>query len=294
MSQPAREWIVKEALDWTQGYLEGKGDAHPLRSSRMLLSFATGLSHLELYTLFDRPLSRDERAILHDAVSRRGKGEPLQYITGYAPFRHLDVIVHPGVLIPRPETETLAGEVIERLRDARDPLVADIGCGSGCIACALATELPTCQVLAADISSDALDTTRENAIAHGVEERVRVLKSDLCASIPEDLRGRFDAVVSNPPYVPSSVMEGLPSEVKDFEPALALEAGEDGLDVFRRLLTSAWPLLMRDGLFAVELFEDSLEEAARLAGQAGYVDVRVVDDLAGRPRVLLGWKGEGA
>lgn len=287
MTQPDRVWTVKEALDWTRGYLERKADGNPLLSARALLSHATGLSHLELYTMFDRPLSGDERGVLRDAVARRGHGEPLQYICGHAPFRYLDVKVKPGVLIPRPETEVLVDEVLSALQGVEAPRVADIGCGSGCIACALATEFPAVQVWATDISDMACELARENVVVLGVEERVRVIQCDLDAGIPSELEGTFDALVSNPPYIPDEVMAKLPSEVKDFEPELALAGGADGLDVFRRLLASAKRLLKPAGLLAVELHEESLEHAQAQAEAQGFGEVRIVADLAGRPRILL-------
>lgn len=286
MTQSDRVWTVKEALGWTRGYLERKADANPLLSARALLSHATGLSHLELYTMFDRPLSGGERGILRDAVARRGHGEPLQYICGHAPFRYLDVKVKPGVLIPRPETEVLVDEVLSALQDVEAPRVADIGCGSGCIACALATEAPAVRVWATDISDAACELVRENVVALGVEERVQVILCDLDAGMPSELEGTFDVLVSNPPYIPDEVMAKLPSEVKDFEPELALAGGADGLDVFRRLLTSAKRLLKPAGLLAVELHEDSLEQAKALAEAQGFTNARIVHDLADKPRIL--------
>lgn len=294
MSQDSTTWTVKAALDWTYAYLEKKGDAHALLSARFLLSHATGLSHLELYTLFDRPLSPTERATLHEGVARRAAGEPLQYISGHAPFRYLDLTVRPGVLIPRPETEILVGEAIERLRGIDAPVVADIGCGSGCIACAVATEVPTCTVYATDISSMSVELTYVNAHDLGIEDRLHVIECDLDAGIPHALDHSFDAVLSNPPYIPCSVMDDLSLEVKGFEPKEALVAGEDGLDVFRRLLLSARRLLKPGGFFAVELFESSLVQAHALAVDAGFEDVRIMHDLTDRPRVLMCWKGEDA
>lgn len=287
MTQPERVWTIKEALDWTRGYLERKGDENALLSARALLSFATGLTHLELYTMFDRPLSLSERDILREGVTRRGQGEPLQYISGRAPFRYLDVAVRPGVLIPRPETEVLVDEVLRSLDGVASPLVADIGCGSGCIACSVATELPASTVWATDISLVACDLTQENVCACEVEERVHIIECDLDAGIPHELHGTFDVVASNPPYIPDAVMENLPHEVKDFEPELALAGGVDGLDVFRRLLVSAQRLLKPGGTLVVELHEGSLDGAKALACAHGFAEVRIVVDLAGKPRILV-------
>lgn len=294
MTQPGRTWTVKDALEWTRGYLDRKGDAHALLSARTLLSHATDLSHLELYTLFDRPLSQSERDVLREGVARRGAGEPLQYITGTAPFRYLEVKVRPGVLIPRPETEVLVDEALAAIGDAEAPQVADICCGSGCIACAVATEAPSSEVWATDISPEACALTRENARSCGAEARVRVVECDLDAGIPADLAGTFDCVASNPPYIPDEVMAALPAEVKDHEPELALAGGADGLDVFRRLLLSAQRLLKPGGALVVELHEGSLEDACALTRDAGMEEVRAVHDLAGKPRVLVARKGERA
>ena len=294
MTQQARTWTVKEALEWTQGYLGHKGDAHALISARTLLSHATGLSHLELYTLFDRPLSLAERDVLREAVARRGAGEPLQYITGTAPFRYLEVKVRPGVLIPRPETEVLVDEALAAITGTEAPLVADLCCGSGCIACAVATEVLDARVWATDIAPEACALAQENVDVAGVDARVQVLESDLDAAIPQDLAGTFHCVASNPPYIPDAVMEELPSEVKDHEPDLALRGGADGLDVFRRLLTSAQRLLRPGGALVVELHETSLDEARASAEAAGFTDARIVDDLAGRPRILRAAKGKDA
>lgn len=338
-------WTIKAALDWTAGYLERKGDESPLVSAQWLLSEATGLSRVELYVNYDRPLSMDERDLLRGYVTRRGKGEPLQYITGEVGFRHLTVRVRPGVLIPRPETEVLVSEALaglptaERPRSAEflaemaelaeeaapseaagsdssasaaaassgscsadpDPsaaasrgfcatdkglLLADICTGSGCIACSLAYEHPDAYVVATDIAPAALELARENAAQLGLEGRVEVLESDLGEGIPADLLGAFDAVVSNPPYVPTAVLGEIPSEVADYEPALALDGGEDGLDLYRRLLMWAMDALKSRGFFACELHETCLDAAADLARSAGYENVRVVYDLVGKPRVL--------
>ncbi len=291
MTQPDQVWTVKAALDWTRSYLERKGDGNPLLSARHLLSLATGLSHLELYTHFDQPLSLDERTILRDGVRRRAEGEPLQYISGKAPFRHIEVKVRPGVLIPRPETEVLVGEVLTFLEGISDPLVLEIGCGSGCIACSLALESPDAHVVATDISPEACAVAQENVELLGVREQVDILSCDLDASVPGSKEGCFHAVVSNPPYIPDRVMEALPAEVKDFEPELALAGGADGLDVLRRLLPAARRWLRSGGLFAVELHEECLDAAASLAEAAGFVDGRIVDDLAGKPRILIASRG---
>ncbi|WP_418997485.1 N5-glutamine methyltransferase family protein [Adlercreutzia equolifaciens] len=347
------EWTIKKALEWTEGYLADKGDENPRLSAQWLLSEACGLSRTQLFVNFDRPLSEDERGVLRDYVRRRGAGEPLQYITGEVAFRHINVKVRPGVLIPRPETEVLVSEVLavlptpgprdvawnpeaaEQEREAvaavkkaleeagesvspsentesneteedvavggdlgrpssagmdetrKSLLVADLCTGSGCIACSLAYEHPDVRVIATDVAPEAVALAKENTEALGLADRVAVLQCSLGSGIGEKRMGTFDAVVSNPPYVPTAVMAGIPREVADFEPTLALDGGADGLYLFRPLAQWAARALKPGGVLACELYEGHMDAARAVAEQAGFVDVHIVDDLTGRPRVLV-------
>lgn len=343
-------WTIQAALEWTTGYLERKGDEAPRLSAQWLLSEATGLSRIELYTRFEQPLSLEEREILRGYVSRRGTGEPLQYITGEVGFRHIAVKVRPGVLIPRPETEVLVSEGLAALpaprkriaadafaSDAeamaqqatddsetepesehelgaepksepesepkpgfgfevsspRELLVADLCTGSGCIACSVAYEHPETRVIATDLAPEAVSLARENAEALGLSDRVEVLECSLGEAVPEELMGTFDLVISNPPYIPTSVLADIPHEVTGFEPALALDGGNDGLDLFRPLAVWAARALAPGGALAVELHETCLDEAAEIARDAGFGQTKITDDLAGRPRVLVARMPDG-
>ena len=177
---------------------------------------------------------------------------------------------------------------------ARPLLVADLCTGTGCIACSLAAEHPDVRVIATDIAPEAVALARKNAAALELDDRVAVLECSLGTGIGEKRLGTFDAVVSNPPYVPTSVLADIPREVADFEPALALDGGADGLDVFRPLAAWAARALKPGGVLACELHEGHLDAARAVAEAAGFTDVRIADDLAGRPRVLVGRKGAGA
>lgn len=549
-------WTARRALEWTSGYLERRGDENPRLAAEWLLSEACGLTRVQLYMDYDRPLSAEEREVLRGYVTRRGQGEPLQYIAGEAPFRYLTLKVRPGVLIPRPETEVLVSEALAclppaapraaawnaeaaeqeaaavaalkeqlaelaavqggaaragdadgtdsdagragsadgadadawyagnasaddpghvaaggsergggadggrasagglgrvgvgdprcaggaaaRCADAVGPghasagdsgragsggsarvggafdsdgaptegvdrvavaansavkatdvsretlvredsacgahatseitadpnidvdaavavaagsavqttdasretsglecspkgdyapdgvsdvfrggvsaddrsgasrgdaagdaeesdsrsyfLVADVCTGSGCVACAIASERPDTRVIAVDIAPEAVALARENVRAAGVAETVRVLQGNLGDPVPERYLGRFDLVVSNPPYVPTDVLAGISREVSDYEPTLALDGGADGLNLFRPLVAWAARALRPGGAFACELHEGHLDEAAALARAAGLEHTRVVADLAGRPRVLVARK----
>ena len=188
------------------------------------------------------------------------------------------------------EVEAELDQPAEVAEEAPEPIhVIDLCTGSGCIACALATEHPNMEVLALDIASEALALAKRNAEAQGAGDRVTVVESDLLSTVVADPanRGAFDVIVSNPPYIPSAVVDTLDAEVSDYEPRLALDGGQDGLDLFRRFIADAHILLKPNGVLAVELFEDTLEEAAQIAESHGFANPRIVNDLANNPRILL-------
>lgn len=282
-------WTLKSALDWTVAYLTEKGDKRPRMSAEWLLSAATGLSRVELYTHHDQPLSPEERATLREGVKRRATGEPLQYVTGEMPFRHIVVRVVPGVFIPRPETETLVGEGIEFLRDnaSSGPIALDLCTGSGAVACSLAHEHGDVRVWATDLSPIAVTTARGNVERLCLADRVTVLEGDVAAPLPADLLGRVDLLLSNPPYIPSADMRELPSEVRGHEPHLALDGGPDGLDYARRIIEEGRRWLRPGGLLAMELDERCVGNALKTMS-AWYEGCRAVSDLAGRDRVARG------
>ena len=276
-------WTVQRTMNWCVEYLERHGDEHPTRSAEWLMSAATGLSRVEIYAYYDRPLSVEERDTLREGLRRRGAGEPLQYVTGEVGFRHIILRTAKGVLIPRPETEMLVELVLERIKGAEQPRILEVGCGTGCISLSLAKEAGA-QVTATDISPDAVACATRNVEALELGEHVQIVETD-CV---DGIEGPFDVLVSNPPYIPTAVMEELDEEVVGYEPHLALDGGADGLDFFDRLIEVAPSLLAPGGLFAFELHETCLEEAARRANNAGFCNVQIVDDLTGKHRFLIG------
>jgi release factor glutamine methyltransferase len=280
-----RVWTVRDALAWTCDYLGRRGVESPRLSAEWLLSAATGLSRVELYAYHDRPLSPEERGRFREGIERRASGEPLQYVTGEMPFRHLVLKVRPGVFIPRPETEVLVDVVLAALSPAEAPVVVDLCTGSGAVAVSVAYEVPSARVYATDLNPLAVETASRNAEAAGVGERVDVREGDLFAPLPDELRGLVAAVVANPPYVPSADMPTLPAEVLGFEPHLALDGGADGLDTARRIVTEAPRWLAPGGLLAMELDEARAEAMADEMKAAGWQDAAVTNDLAGRRRV---------
>lgn len=297
------EWSVKAALDWTVGFLEERGDEHPRRSAEWLMSAATGLSRVEIYAYFDRPLSLDERTVLREGVKRRATGEPLQYVTGEVAFRHIVMRTRKGVLIPRPETEVLVDrglllldQIIAHGEDHEDGAtgassvrVLDMCTGSGCVALSIAQERPCVHVVATDISPDAVALARENAEALRLTDRVEVIEADLASPYLVHGEARpleyFDLIISNPPYIPRHLLDDLPNEVVGFEPRLALDGGADGLAIFARIVEQARLLLKPGGSLVCELHEDTFEEASLLCTN-GFKSVTVSKDLTGRERIL--------
>ena len=284
-------WTIQRILNWTTGYLERKGDEHPRLSAEWLLCNACNLTRVELYTNFDKPLTSAELDVMRDGVRRRGAGEPLQYVTGEMPFRHIVMRCEKGVLIPRPETEVLVDVALEALSasESEAPLALEVGTGTGCIALSLATEHEGMRVIATDLSPAAVALATRNRDALALAGVMDVVECDMASGVPDALMGRFDLLVSNPPYIPSDVLaQEVPAEVKDFEPELALDGGEDGLDVFRRILELAPVALVPGGWLCVELFEDNVHDAAELVrAEPGWEHVEVREDLTHRPRVLV-------
>lgn len=254
--------------------------------AELMLAAVLGISRLEVYLQFDRPIDDHQLQQFRSLVRRRLKHEPLQYILGRCSFRKLDLQVDRRVLIPRPETEILVDHVLRWLAQQSGPAcVLDLGTGSGAIALSLAQEAAV-QVLATDASADALDVARQNAerlaLTHCVEFRLGALWQPLAAG------EQFDAIVANPPYVADTERAALMPEVRDWEPALALFGGADGLDVLRAIVQGAAARLRPGGLLALEVGAVQ-SDAVRglLAVNDQYRNIRIQRDLAGRERVVL-------
>jgi release factor glutamine methyltransferase len=218
-------------------------------------------------------------ARFREQVRRRAAGEPLAHVVGEWSFRHLDLLITPDVLIPRPETEGLVELLLAQVRQGR---VADLGTGSGCIALALASEASFEQVVAVDASARALEVARRNAARCGI--RLSLVRGDFGSSLAENA---FDAVVSNPPYLSEAEYSALDASVKAFEPRLALESGADGLRATGTVMTDAWRALRPGGWLALEIDATRGADAARMARDAGFAGVTIYQDLFGRERFLL-------
>jgi release factor glutamine methyltransferase len=242
---------------------------HTLEKSRAWL-----MAHVE------EELSGGQEANYTALVSLRSKGEPIQYITGETEFYGLPFLVTPDVLIPRPETEHLVEMVIELAARFEQPRIVDVGTGSGAIAVALAHKLPQSRIAATEISSQALVVAEENAKRNGAF--VRFLQGDLLAPLDDE---RFEIVVSNPPYVPNGDRATLSVEVREYEPAVALFAGDDGLDVYRRLIPAVFGALISGGYLALEIGYGQSMAITELLANAGFEQIEFMPDLQGIPRV---------
>jgi release factor glutamine methyltransferase len=255
-----------------------------------VLERASGLDRAGLVGRFDEPVASRVVAFVEGMVVRRRRGEPLQYVLGRWGFRGLDLIVDRRVLIPRPETEMVVEVALEEARQlgTARPVVVDLGTGSGAIALSMAVEVPGCRVWATDRSDAALAVARANLAGTGsrVAPHVRLVAGSWFDALPAELRGQVDLVVSNPPYVAAG--ERLPAEVADWEPAGALVAGPTGLEALADIVAAAPAWLARPGAVVVEVAPHQAEPAVELARRAGFDEVEVRPDLAGRPRALVG------
>jgi release factor glutamine methyltransferase len=254
------------------------------RDAEILLLGVLGVGRAQLLANPERELSQEEESSFLRALDRRAANEPIQYILGRQEFYGLDFQVTPAVLIPRPETEHLVETVLQLLPHDEPLEILDVGTGSGILAVTLAHHLQHARMTAVDISVDAIAIARRNAEAHHVADRIRFVVSDLLSAL-DDAAGRFDAIVSNPPYVAETDRDSLAPEVREYEPATALFAGETGLDIYRRLIPEARNALKPNGLLAVEIGQGQRDAIAELL--ADWRDVSFLNDLQQIPRVAL-------
>jgi len=259
--------------------------------AEVMLGHVLGLERFELYLQGDHLVREEELAAYHDLTQRRLAGWPLQYLIGQAEFFSLSFQVNPAALIPRPETEILVETVLEHLQGQEPPLaVADLGTGCGNIAVTLAVHLPQARLWATDISSQALHLAQTNARHHGVDDRMRFIPGDLFEPLRR-LEGSLAAVVSNPPYVPSDQMPGLPAEIRLHEPLIALDGGADGLALIRRLVAQAGPFLAPSGVLALEVGAGQASAVVGLLAQARtFANIQAIKDYNGIERVVLAEK----
>ena len=271
-----------EALASLQKTFQISGIESPAREARISLCAASGVSPVALIVDPREPLGSAAWKV-QDVGARRAAGEPLSRIVGKREFWGLSLAITPHVLDPRPETETIVEAALSILSDRHeDPLrILDLGVGSGALLCALLTEFGLARGIGVDISTDAADVARGNLRACGLSLRAEIRLGDWTRGI----EGRFDLIVSNPPYIPTVDLPRLPREVRNFDPWLALDAGIDGLAAYRRILPESRCLLAPGGWLLVELGAGQAAKVTAVASQCGFTDVRTYQDLAGANRV---------
>jgi release factor glutamine methyltransferase len=274
-------WTTLKLVAWTQDFFAKKGIDAPRLTAELLLAHALSCDRVRLYLDFDKPLGEAELTRFRDLVRRRGDGEPTAYLVGAKHFYGRAFRVDPRVLVPRPETELVLEAALAALPAGGRAL--DLCTGSGCLAISLALEQPGALVTATDVSADALAVARENAAALGAA--VEFAQGDLWAAV-HDGAERSDLIVSNPPYIPAKELASLPREVRR-EPCIALDGGEDGLSVLRRIVAGAPERLRPGGSLCVEMHESHAHVLPRLCLEAGFERAEARRDLAGLPRFTV-------
>lgn len=268
--------------------LADAGSDNAEQEARWLVEWVGGSDAAAWHVAQDRLATKADAASLWEIVDRRVAGEPLQYVLGCWGFRGLALRVDRRVLIPRPETELLVDTALSECERLDAKRAADLGTGSGAIAASLATEREGLEVWATDVSSAALAVARLNVAQLGdAAGRVRLAEGSWFRALPDELAGGVDVIVSNPPYVATAELLDLPLEVREWEPPVALLAGDRGLDHISAIVAEAPRWLRRPGALLLELAPHQVREACRLAHRAGFTAVSVLLDLAGRDRFLL-------
>jgi release factor glutamine methyltransferase len=273
---------LKEALNSAIQQLEANHVGSPRLNAETLLMFALACNRAYLYAHPEQQLTVEEERDYFQLIAERARGRPAQYITGHQEFWGLDFIVTPAVLIPRPETEHVVETVLELARQKPSCKLVDVGTGSGCIALALAKELPQAEVHAVDISPDALEVARANAARLELDSRVRFHQSDLLSAFGTG--PQFDFIISNPPYVGFAEPEKVQRQVREFEPEVAVFSGKTGLEAYQQLIPQARALLNPAGWLVMEIGY-SIEDRVR-AMLGGWGEINVIPDLQGIPRVV--------
>lgn len=256
---------VRELLDQGQRQLRDAGIVNPQLAAEVMLRFLLKLRRIDVYLKDTVTVSPDDTDRFRQMIVRKLAHEPLQYIIGETEWFGLNIRCTPAALIPRPETEIIVERALDLIADTPEPLVADIGTGTGCIAIAIAQSRADAHIVATDISTDAIILARENISLHGVESRVILRPGNLLA--PLDRGGSFDLIISNPPYVSETAYHTLMPEVRSHEPQLALVAGLEGLDVIRLLIADGHHYLKPSGLLVFEIGEEQGERIRELAGR---------------------------
>ena len=280
--------MLKQAIDAAYELFVKDDVPSPRLNAELLMMFVLGCDRAHLFAHPERPLTAEEQSRYDDVIRERARGCPTQYIIGHQEFWGIDLIVSPAVLIPRPETEHVVETVLTlvRQRNPEEKLrLIDVGTGTGCIALALATELPWIDIHACDISDEALEIARINAARLRLHHQVQLRRSDLLSVYVGE---QFDFVVCNPPYVGESEADKVQKQVREFEPKIAVFSGQEGMDIYKRFIPQAHAVLNPGGWLVMEIGFFSEEKVKALL--ADWTDVQTTADLQGIPRVIAARK----
>ena len=278
---------IKEIIIKYSKELENISDT-PRLDVELLLKRALGdVDSMYIRMYLDKELSEDQEKYFLEMMKDRLNQRPIAYILENREFMGLDFFVREGVLIPRPDTETLVEEIINICNNKTGLNILDIGTGSGAITVSLAKYLDKSHVVSVDISDIALEIASKNAISNKVDERIDFIKSDVFSNVSRE--NKFDIIVSNPPYIKKSDIDGLDRQVKDFEPYNALEGGEDGLDFYRKITKESREFLNENGILAYEVGHDQASDVSKIMQQNGFKGIYTKSDLQGFERVVIGF-----
>jgi len=278
----SRTWTIRDVLDWATQDFAGRGIVSPRLDAELLVAKALETDRVGLYLDLNRPLVDQERSAIRPLVARRREREPVAYILGHRDFYGRRFKVTPDVLIPRPDTETLVDHALECIPEDAASRVLDVGTGSGAVAVTIAAERPLALVTATDISEAALKVASENAKQLEVANRIRFEHANLLSGVEQ-----YDVIVSNPPYIAQSEMAALQAEIREHEPIAALEAGEDGLDVVRALLSASEPATASGAQMLIEIgATQAVSVVAFAAEHTAWQPVAVYPDLNRIERVV--------
>ena len=286
-------WTIQKLLNWVAEYLNSKGIDLPRLSAELLLSHVVGLKRIELYTQFNKPVAKQQLDILHDLVKRAGQNEPIAYLVGKTEFYSLELNVTPDCMIPRPETELLVERAIEFLRTRPGTqFVCDLCTGCGCIAVAIAKNFSNARIVATDICDAALAVAAANVEKHRLKDRITLLCGDLFDPIISGLDvDKFDLIACNPPYVSTAEYEKLDKNVKNYEPKVALFAGVDGLDIYRRVIEKADQFLKPNAALILEIGYAQGPAVRELLERSGaFPEIRIEKDLHDNDRIAIAIK----
>jgi release factor glutamine methyltransferase len=270
-------WTILDVLSWTTEYFKSKKITNPRLDAELIISYVLKIKRLDIYLKFDQPLISSEKSKIREYVKRRGQREPLQYIIGEIDFYNCKIKVNRNVLIPRPETEYMVDIIIKENFKPRK--ILDLCTGSGAIAISLKKELIDVNVKASDISENALELAKKNAIIN--KSDIQFIHSDLF----EDIHEKFDLIVSNPPYVDENIYKTLEPEIF-FEPKLALVSSDNGLGFYKRILQNTPKYLSSKGILYLEIGDEQALVIEKFAKAFGYVNIEIIKDLTNKDRII--------